>query len=345
MPQVGESLVGRRAYLKTGALAGGVILAGCLGGGGGGTTSLTAAGGSSDSTEFSGVQTYAVLVDEKSDSVSINAQTSAGTVENHRLIDQGEVDLGIGPVDTTYAALNNSGPFAEEGLETIPLAGFTMGLYESYLMALDGSGIETYEDLRGKTVWPFWPGSAARDFFEAGLGSEYLGVWNDMEVLSVGPGQISGLISEGRVDAFGVFTTSGNIGLYNEELDGRGNLEFHPVKMSDENFSMLEEIVSPSWIRREVTGWSRDFVGEEAPMTITANTLLFHPDISKDIGYELTKIAHENGERLANDAILFPDISDKEELVVGNIPEVPIQEGVADYYKEIDVWNEEWQTG
>lgn len=336
----------RRDYMKAGTVLGGTLLAGCIGGGEGGEddqeVNIIAGGGSSDSTEFSGVQTFTALVDEKSDRIRMTAQTSSGTTENMRLIDSGQIDVGIAPTDSLYAAINETGAFEEQPLSTIPEGGFTMGNYEGYMMALEGTGIETYGDLRGKNVWPTWPGAAFRDYMEEALTE--IGIWNDMNLINVGAGEITGLISEGRVDAFMVFTTSGNIGLYNEELDGRSDVNFHPVQMSEENWNVIADWESPRFLRRSIKGWSRDFEGTEVVMSVTSNNLMFHPSVSTDVGYELTKLAHENGKRLSEDAVLFPDISDPEMLTTANIPSVPIQEGVANYYKEIGAWNDDWQV-
>lgn len=339
----GQKYKSRRNYLRGCGALGAVAVAGCLSDDD--TESLKLAGGSSGSTEFAGGQVFASIVHDELNDIDLTVQSASGTVEHFRLMDDDQVDLAIGPIEMMYNALHERPPFEEEPVDLLPDAGFCMGIYGGYLMAVEGSGIESYEDLPGKNVWPFWPGSGFRTFYELVLGDEFLDVWDDIDVINADPGEIAGLISEGRVDAFGAFDVSGNIGLYNEELDGRSDIDFYPVHISEENAAPILENEMPQFEIAPIEGWSRDFVGEEVLRGLSLNTMMFLPEVSDDVAYDLTRVAHENGQRLQEDATVFPDISDPDTLTASNTEFLPIHPGVAEYYREIGAWDDSWQEG
>lgn len=366
-----QSGMNRREYLvRSGVASAGVIgLAGCIGGGGGDggdggdgggdgsdggsgdggdgmseTYEFTLASGSEGSSPYGAGQALLSLVHDEADNIDLTVQTSAGTAGNIRLIAQEEVNAAILNNYTLDQAYNDEGIFVDEPVDTLGLAGFTEGFSEGYFFATDDSGIETYEDMRGMNVWPFWPGGSFRNIVQK-LWTEQLDFWDDINVVNAGPTEMPGLVAEGRIDVFGAFSSSGKgiVGM-NQELDARDNLSFHPISMSDANWSQISDIEIPNMNKGPVYGWSRDFEGTEVVRMTAQNTVGFHPDVSTDAAYALTKLAHEYGQRLSEDSTHFPDITKAENLTRANVTPLPIHPGVAKYYKEIDVWNDEWST-
>ena len=74
---------------------------------------------------------------------------TGGGAENPRLVDSGEVDLGIAPASLSFLAVGGKGPYQD------PLNIQAMGQLHSsilHMVTLPGSGIESIEDLKGKRV-------------------------------------------------------------------------------------------------------------------------------------------------------------------------------------------------
>ncbi len=75
---------------------------------------------------------------------------TGGGAENPRLVDSGEVDLGIAPASLSFLAVKGKGPY-----KSGPLNIKAMGQLHSsvlHMVTLPGSGIKTIADLKGKRV-------------------------------------------------------------------------------------------------------------------------------------------------------------------------------------------------
>lgn len=81
----------------------------------------------------------------------VTAEETGGSVDNMKLIQNGEADLGLSTVDSAYDAVQGQGAYADTG--AVPACTLAV-LYNSFVhvVALDGTGIETVEDMRGKTI-------------------------------------------------------------------------------------------------------------------------------------------------------------------------------------------------
>lgn len=94
-------------------------------------------------------QTIANLVSKYADGVSMLPVVSAGAIQNPRLVDSGEVDVGMTNGNMAWLAVNAGGPYAE------PLNLKALGVIHAsvlHMVTLEGSRIRSFEDLRGKRV-------------------------------------------------------------------------------------------------------------------------------------------------------------------------------------------------
>lgn len=337
----------RRDFLRAGATIATLGIAGCLGdlGGGNDTTELVWGGGAEGSATYGSSQAISALTFDESETLNISVQPSGGSAANVRLIDQGEVDGGIVTNSILFDAYNNAGNFEDESIDTLALTGFSAGWFDSYYMAVEGSGVEYYEDLVGKNVWPYWSG-AAFQAISKNIFTNYLDLWDKMNVVSIGPEEMVGAVSEGRIDAFGVWSNRGSDKTFiNSELDARRNLEFYPIKMKDENKAKILDISVPDVHVGPVYAWNRPWNGQEVVRYRVNQSTAFHPDVDSEPVRQLTALAHEHGKRLHDDTSGLPDLSKAEFLVGSTIPELKVHPGAAEYFKEIDAWNDEWQVG
>ena len=93
-------------------------------------------------------------VDKSNDNLTVVAQATNGGVENVNLCMSGEMELGFTNSDAAYWASNGGGTsFYETYANAGDIKG-VMKLYESegHMITMAKSSIETYEDLKGKTV-------------------------------------------------------------------------------------------------------------------------------------------------------------------------------------------------
>jgi len=94
-------------------------------------------------------QALSNMVNKHADGVTMVPIVTGGGAENPRLVDSGEVDLGIAPASLSFLAVNGKGPYKEA------LNIKAMGQLHSsilHMVTLPGNGIDSIEDLKGKRV-------------------------------------------------------------------------------------------------------------------------------------------------------------------------------------------------
>jgi len=94
-------------------------------------------------------QALSSMVNKHAEGFEMVPIVTGGGAENPRLVDSGEVDLGIAPASLSFLAIKGKGPYKEA------LNIQAMGTLHSsvlHMVTLPGSGIETLEDLKGKRV-------------------------------------------------------------------------------------------------------------------------------------------------------------------------------------------------
>ena len=134
--------------------------------------------------------------------LEVSNMASAGSVENVRRANSGEIDFGIAYSGDTYLARNGRLTNDTNKYPNVHAMAFLYGA-PAHLVVLDGSGINAVADLAGKRVAVGGAGSgaaaAAQRFFGA------LGLWDKMEVEFIGYSKAAAAIGDGLIDAMWVF--------------------------------------------------------------------------------------------------------------------------------------------
>ncbi|WP_293440594.1 TAXI family TRAP transporter solute-binding subunit [Planktotalea sp.] len=94
-------------------------------------------------------QALSNMVNKHAEGYTMVPIVTGGGAENPRLVDSGEVELGIAPASLSYLAVGGKGPYKEALNIT------AMGQLHSsvlHMVTLPGSGITSIEDLKGKKV-------------------------------------------------------------------------------------------------------------------------------------------------------------------------------------------------
>lgn len=341
----------RRTLVKAMGTVGIAGLTGCVGGGGGGgnnssgggSSTITMGAGSDGSSTWATGQALQQTVRNNTDNFRITAQQTGGTRANLRLYSEGRVQM-IGTSNYLYdIAKQGQGPYAENPIQNFPQHAFSYGVTHTYTLAREGTGIETYDDLAGSAVWPLWSGSSIRLPYERFL--REIGLWNQMNIRDMSPSDVGGALESGRIDAIAVYGVSfQGIPGWATQADSRASLNL--VTMSDQKRQRMGDILPTGGTRIEPYGWSNQSFSHDMITAIPMNWRIFYgTELSEDVGYTLTKIAHQNGQQLADQVSILPDISQAENLVQGTLAEYPFHPGAAQYLKEINAWDDGWTTG
>ena len=264
------------------------------------------------------------LADTYSNTYDVNSrtQTTGASVENVNLIKEDKIEMAFTMSDVVSQAVEGSEGFDEPTDKISQIA----ALYPNYvqIVTTQDSGIETFEDLRGKRIAVGDQNSGvevnARTLLE-GHGITY----DDIEVDYLGYAEAADGLRAGQIDA--AFLTSGlpNASL----LELSQSLDIQMVSIDPADVESIAEDKS-YFVALEIPAGT--YGNEEAiPTAAIMNALIVKSDMSEDDVYKLTKTFFENLDSLENSHQAASDISleaAQEGLVA------PLHPGAERYYSE-----------
>jgi len=342
----------RRDVLKGAATLGVISAAGCMdsiGGGGDGDSYQVVIGGTSSgsSTQQAG-QALARAASQHSDILNVSVQVTDGWTANLYEFDSGNIS-SIGVDNNSLSkAMNEEGPFADDPVDSLPMQGFVFTNLEIYWIAMEDSGIESTADLAdgGYTIYPIQPGFGTRLLTEEVI--REAGLWEPNEILNLDTSDIPGAVEEGRADALCIYGANGaELSSWVQEVDVRSNGALNIIEV-DDNFEQAIDSV-PGAIKKEIEpyGWEQDVTGitDTTLSWVLAGQWAFGPDVPAEATQEIARLSAEHHETIRESDPTALDHSGVESMTEAVIPELEIHPGVADYWEENDVWNDEWQRG
>lgn len=358
----------RRDLLKGTAGIGTIAITGCLGDGGssdggsgdsgsGDTSTGSSGGGSSGSsyemkmggssqgsTAFNSMQALARALNEHSDELSMTVQQTQGNVANMYQYDQGSLPAIATDNNTISKAIAGNDRFNEEPVENIGHQSFRFNGLDIFWVAREGSGIESTEDFAGKTVYPIQPGFGTRLLTEEVM--KTAGMWENVDIINVNTSDIAGAIEEGRVDAAAVYG-SNRVELtgWAKQIDARNDVYLVDVA---ENFQQaIKEVPGARYAEIEPYGWEQE-VTKVTDTVVSWNLdlqCLISPDVPADAARELARVSHEHADTIREADQTYADHSNVEDMTTAILPEHPVHQGIAEFYKEEGVWDDSWTAG
>lgn len=340
----------RRSFVKATTGAAIVGTAGCIGmrggGGGGGNnvdgaTTVTMGTASSGSSTFAMSQALQRAYYEYGDVGQITTQTTAGMRANPRLYDDGSINGYSTSTQVFNSARNNEGNFQDDQVDDLPYQGFNVSITHLTPFALEGTGIQTTDDMIGRTVWPLPSGFGTRAAVEDVL--KYVGMWDQIEIVELEAGSIAGALEEGRVDVIFGYGWEDVMPGWLVEAGTRANL--HAVKPVGQYRRKAKEFPSTGWDKNvEIVGFDQD-VGMDAVSAFSLPThFWFSPNIANEVIYEICKVSHERNDMIQEADRGYPDHSNAENMLTELLSDYPVHPGAVEFYKEVGVWNDSLQT-
>jgi len=149
----------------------------------------------------SAIQTYGPI--KESADYRVRAQSSAGSVEDLRKVDQGKMQFGV--IHSGHLHLGRAGRLKNDGkkYEKVLAVAYLYGSVAQLVVRKD-SGIARVQDLEGKKVSVGNAGSGA--FANCELFFTHLGVWDKIERNAMGYNDAANAFGNKQLDAFWLFT-------------------------------------------------------------------------------------------------------------------------------------------
>ncbi len=355
--------IGRRAFLHGTALAGVVGLAGCSDGGD--TTDSTddsdsnSAGSEGDDsleirvgTSTGGTRDVGLAVEravsEASDVLTYSTIESPGYIGTIRRMDQGQFNAGITDNNSLNKAFNDEDDFADNPVSNLPYYGFAAFPYSIYIVARDGTGIETFADLAGASVYPAQPGFSTRattlDVFSQDSVSE---VYDQMNLLNLNVDDAPGAMEEGTIDASIAYGTPGvRYTGFVQEIASR--VDIHYVEPTNALVAAAESYPGAGTTRTAYSDWqiADQDIGTDEVFTWDLEVLyVFTSEADTDAVYELSRVVDEANDVVNEGEAQFNDYESTEDLLAYAQEQIPVHPGVAQYCQDNDAWDESLQIG
>jgi len=361
--------VNRRKFLTGAAAVGFAGLAGCTGGGNdggdGGTDDTTTDGGDGGSgggdqqlslrvgTSAGGTKDVGLAVEravsQHSDTLDYATVESPGYIGTLYRLDQKQFNAGITDNNSMNKALNEEGQFAEQAVDSIPLQGFGAFPYSIYFIARDGTGIETFDDLAGKNVYPAEPGYSTRGTTLDVLSQPQVkDVYDQMNIMNMGVGDAPGAMEEGRIDAAIAYGTPG-VRYTGWVTEIASRTDIHYVQPTDALKEAAESFSGAGTSTTPYDEWplgNQDIGTDEVFTWNLEVNYVFNPDANPDAVYELCRVVDEHNDTVNEAEDQFNDFATTADMLtqVMEGDDFPVHPGAAQYYKDNDVWDDSKYT-
>ncbi|WP_338728665.1 TAXI family TRAP transporter solute-binding subunit [Haladaptatus sp. DJG-WS-42] len=294
-----EHGIDRRSFLKSSAgVAAAAAIAGCSGGpggsggdGGDGEQQFVTIGtGGTGGVYFPLGGGMADILNNNMESVEATAESTGASVENCRLVADGEMTMALALGNAVLLAVNGEGDF-DESLDL--KAAFGAYQNSTQVITTKDSGIETIPDMEGKTISVGAPGSGTEVIAKELLGWYDL-TYDDIDAQRLSFSETATAIQDGQVDAgfWSVAYPASSI----QNLASQRDIAF--VQFPDED---LDQITSEYdyYAKGTIPAGTYDGVDEDVSVPGVTNTMVVQSDMSEDLAYELTKTIFEHLDKLA----------------------------------------------
>jgi TRAP transporter TAXI family solute receptor len=267
----------------------------------------------------------AEIINTKVDGFSATAEVTGASVENMGLIATGDADLAIALADTVLQAQTGTGRFEGQQLEMVRgLASMYANMVQ--IVALEGSGITSLDDLRGKRVSVGAPGSGTEVNAEAILSANGI-TYDDIDEQRLNFNETADALANGDIDAgfWSVGAPTSSI------LNLATTQDIVVITLTDAQLEAARG-ADPTFAVLTLPGGTYNGVDEDVQVLGVPNVLVASSEMPDDLAYTLTKAMFDNIDDLK---AVHPAANETTvEFTMAATP-VPLHPGAIRYYEEI----------
>lgn len=261
----------------------------------------------------------------------VTAEETGGSVDNMKLIQSGEADLGLSTVDSAYDALLGQGAYSETG--SVPACTMAV-LYNSFLhvVALDGSGITTVEEMRGKTVSVGSAGSSTEGAADRLLEAAGLNPRSDITRENLSVADSVAAMKDQKIDAF--FWIGGLPTGAVTDLVSTPNIKvtFLPT---EQYVKPMTDKYGPVYTAFALPAGTYSGVDQDVPGIGIGNILFANANLNEQLAYDIVKTMFDN---LADLQTSHPEAKKLALETAATGSSIPFHPGAIRFYQEQGVW-------
>ena len=255
-----------------------------------GQTQLSIATGGTGGVYYPVGGGYAQIIDQFLDGYTATVEATNASVDNVAFISRGEADLALALADTVLAAYAGTGRFGPGG--NLPQLANLRALTVAYtnavhIITIEGSGIESLADLRGKRVSVGAPGSGTELSAQTILNAVGI-TYDDFQVERLSANETADALRDGTIDA-GFWSGGVPTGAVLSLAETR---QIKLVPVSDEDFAAISA-ADPTLIRYVYPAGAYRGIEETASVG-TPNLLIVSEEMDEELAYQFTKNLFEH---------------------------------------------------
>ncbi|HSR10260.1 MAG TPA: TAXI family TRAP transporter solute-binding subunit, partial [Thermodesulfobacteriota bacterium] len=257
--------------------------------------------------------------------VQATAEATNGAVDNVKLVGSGRSELSLMMADVGYDGLMGRGAFKTK----MPIQNLaTLHYNYNYAVCLEGKGINSIRDLKGKRVSTSTPGSGAEVVALRVLDAYGLDPNKDIKRERISMPESSGALKDGKIDAF--FWNGGLAAAAITDLAASPGIKMKLIDQGD----IVETVVrkyGPIYFKTSIPAKSYPGVNYDSYTLGVSNLLICNPGMEESLAYGIVKTLFDHKEDLALGHAVGKEV--KLENAVLNSP-LPYHPGAIKYYTE-----------
>jgi uncharacterized protein len=285
------------------------------------TTSLSILTGGTGGTYYPLGGAMASIIEDETD-YKASAQSSGASAENMSTLKNGDAEIAFTQTDIASYALNGELMFEGNKVDNVQAIG-TLYPETVQIITTKDSGIDSVEDLKGKTVSVGAPGSGVNANAQQIL--EIYGLsFDDIKAQNLSFDESTDGIQSGSIDA--AFITAGTPTGAVEALAAQKDVKVVPIS-ADKAKELMEKY--PYYAEDTVPAGTYGIDEDVATVAVKA-MLVVRDDLDEETVYNITKAIFENTDKIthAKGKLI------KAETALDGIGDMPLHPGAEKYFTE-----------
>ena len=256
-----------------------------------------------------------------------SAESTGGSIYNINTVRAGELEFGVAQSDWQYHAYHGTSQFADQGPFEKERAVFSVHPEPFSVLARGGSGIKSFEDLKGKRVNVGNPGSGLRATAEVVMAA-YGMTMDDFSVAAELKGsEMAQALCDDKIDV--MIYTVGHPAAAITEVTNTCEVDFVDV-----TGPVIDKLIEENPFYRTASIPAGMYKGQDVDnLTFGVGaTFITSSDVSDDVVYVVVKAVFDNFEDFKKLHPAFANL--KEEEMIKDGLSAPLHDGAVKYYKE-----------
>ena len=260
--------------------------------------------------------------------IKCTAPSTGGSIANINAIQAGDMTMGVAQSDWQYHAYEgDTEEFSGDKRFEKERAIFSVHPEPFTVVARADSGIETFEDLKGKRVNVGNPGSGQRATMEVVLDSLGWSMSDFALASELKPAEQSAALGDNKVDAI-IYTVGHPNGSIQEATS---TVDARLVPVTGEAIDKLVE-ENPYYAKATIPGGMYAGNPDDVETFGVKATFVTSADVADDVVYEVVKAVFDNFDRFKGLHPAFADLEPEAMVTEGN--SAPLHPGAEKYYRE-----------